>query len=358
VKGSLHASPEPSDNESVTGASRKPALSTLHFPRRAAWNGCVQTIDRPGGSNLAIMRKLVRESKLYPALVLNGSGSPLSELSAGILIGRRRYPPQVMFADCVWGLGGVADRLVVRSALRLLDGPHVHYCVHSHAQRDRFPDLWGVAAERVHVTPYYYTLSEEELALPTERDGGVFAGGDSHRDYGPLIEAAGGIDAPVTLATGRISADERSRLPRNVNAPGRVPHKQYIDMMRRASIVVVALAAREDRSAGEQTYLNAMALGKPVIVVDTMGVREYVTDRETGLVVPPGDPAALAAALEWVLDPANATEVAAMTERARAVALGSYSPDQYVAGLLRVLGEVLARTGIRLERQPIPAPSG
>jgi len=38
-----------------------------------------------------------------------------------------------------------------------------------------------------------------------------------------------------------------------------------------ASVVVVALQPREDRSSGQGTYLNAMALGKPVVVTDVAG---------------------------------------------------------------------------------------
>jgi len=43
--------------------------------------------------------------------------------------------------------------------------------------------------------------------------------------------------------------------------------------------------------------LEAMALGKPVVASDTIGVRELVTDRVTGFLVRPGDPAALAEAI-------------------------------------------------------------
>jgi glycosyltransferase involved in cell wall biosynthesis len=298
--------------------------------------------DPQAMSRLGTMRRLLAESRRHDAVILNGSGSPVGELAAGALISHRRRPPAIVVADCVWGARTRADRIGSRLALRLLDGAHVHYCVHSEAQRQRFPELWGVALERVHVARYYYTLSEEELALPRERDGSVFAGGDSHRDYEPLIEAARRIDAPVVVATGRLSSQQLDRLPSNVRA-GRVPHDEFVAMMRSSSVVVVPLEHRDDRSAGEQTYLNAMAIGKPVIVVDSLGVREYVSDHETGLVVPPHDPAALAAALAWTLDPANEPELTRMTERAREVVLARFGPEHYVAGLLKVLDEVLAQ---------------
>ena len=60
-----------------------------------------------------------------------------------------------------------------------------------------------------------------------------------------------------------------------------------------------------------------MAVGKPVIVSDTPAAREYVEHERTGILVPPEDPQALRAAIEWVSDPANADEVREMGRRAR-----------------------------------------
>ena len=78
-----------------------------------------------------------------------------------------------------------------------------------------------------------------------------------------------------------------ARAPANVTI-GELDPRRYEERFRSASIVVVALAPRRDRSAGQQTYLNAMVLGKPVVVTDALGVREYVEDRRTGLIVPAG----------------------------------------------------------------------
>jgi len=48
---------------------------------------------------------------------------------------------------------------------------------------------------------------------------------------------------------------------------------------------------------GINTLLEAMATGRPVIVSDSQGVRNYVNDGVTVLTVPPADAGALAAAI-------------------------------------------------------------
>ena len=106
---------------------------------------------------------------------------------------------------------------------------------------------------------------------------------------------------------------------------------RYDDLLLGAKIVVAALRPAP-RGAGLITYVNAMAAGKLVVVSDTCAVREYVEDRRTGLIVPPGDPAALAMTLRWALDPANADEVRGIAERGREEVL-AYWPADYWARL-------------------------
>jgi glycosyltransferase involved in cell wall biosynthesis len=60
------------------------------------------------------------------------------------------------------------------------------------------------------------------------------------------------------------------------------------------------------------TLLEAMAAGLPVVATDVGGNREVVAHRETGLLVPPRSPEALAAAmLRLVRDPATARRMGA-----------------------------------------------
>jgi glycosyltransferase involved in cell wall biosynthesis len=73
-------------------------------------------------------------------------------------------------------------------------------------------------------------------------------------------------------------------------------------------------------------------------------VREYVEDGRTGLVVPPGDADALAKALRWALDPANAVAVGQMAAAAKEVARTRFSPERYVETLLSVAERFSARS--------------
>jgi phosphatidylinositol alpha-mannosyltransferase len=58
------------------------------------------------------------------------------------------------------------------------------------------------------------------------------------------------------------------------------------------------------------TLVEAMAAGVPVVASDIPGYREVVRNGVDGLLVPPGDPGALAAALERVLgDPEEAARL-------------------------------------------------
>jgi glycosyltransferase involved in cell wall biosynthesis len=316
-------------------------LTTWYLPDRESWAARCEMIDSDTFSRLSLMGRLMREAPDHRALILDGSVGPsdlYADLLAAIAIRRRpggvRMP--IVVGECQWKLGGGwIDRLTTRLGLRALDGPNVAYCVLSRWERDRFANTWGVDPDRVFVTPYCHTLSDEDLAAPTSRRDGVFAGGNSLRDYGPLVEAARQLDEQVVLATKLLEEP----LPANVTAEPVAPER-FFELLRDARVVVVPLADRDDRTAGQQTYLNAMALGKPVIVTDSPGVREYVEDGRTGIVVPPADAAALGNALNWILDPVNAAAVDRISAAAEHTARTRFSPESYAQALLDVADRI------------------
>ena len=311
----------------------------LDAERRAVWPGDVEFIEWPSGATRAgTLARLVRTAKRYQAIVVDGSvglRAGYGDLLAAALLGRLGPGgPIVLVADATWKRGvSVLDRAALRLGIRLVDAPNVRFCVLSRDEVEIFPRTWGVDRGKVFFTPWPHTLTAAEL--DTARTGGVFAGGDSLRDYRPLVEAARDLAVDVTIASRNPDAIGVADLPPNVHA-GAMPHDEYLDALRRASIVVVPMQPTVERGAGQTTYCNALAMGKLVIVTDTIAIRDYIENHETGLIVPPGDPAALREALAWAIDPANEAEVNRVVEQGRAMALDRLAPDRYVINLLRI----------------------
>jgi mannosyltransferase len=87
------------------------------------------------------------------------------------------------------------------------------------------------------------------------------------------------------------------------------------------------------------TLLEAMAAGTALVASRAGGAERVVIDGETGLLVPPGDAAALASALEPLMrDPERAAE---MGRRARARAVAEFGNDAEVERIVAVYRTVL-----------------
>jgi glycosyltransferase involved in cell wall biosynthesis len=319
-----------------------PILTTLIDPPLGApGDACIETLDRREFSRVGLARLLTGRARDYHAIVLDGSvglrGGYVDVIAAG-MIGHQRQSPPVVLADCTWKRGSWwLDRLACRAGIRAVDNPSITYCTLSTDEARSFPQTWGVDPARVVFTPWCYTLSEGELDRESFDDGGIFAGGDSMRDYDPLIEAATFLPHKITIAA---TLSGPRVLPPNVNAE-RVSHDRFVELMRRATVVVVPLMAGSERSGGQQTYLNAMAMGKPVIVTDSPGARDYIRDGEEGLIIPPGNSAALARAIEWVTDPVNRPRVELMRAAGRRAARERFRPQDYSESLLTVVRKAL-----------------
>jgi glycosyltransferase involved in cell wall biosynthesis len=94
-----------------------------------------------------------------------------------------------------------------------------------------------------------------------------------------------------------------------------------------------------------RTIVEAMATGIPVVASGVGGIPEVVVDGTTGLLVPPGDPAALASAVERVLDdPALGLQ---LVDRARTL-VGEFDAAAMVRRTEALYEELLA------ERAPAP----
>jgi glycosyltransferase involved in cell wall biosynthesis len=87
--------------------------------------------------------------------------------------------------------------------------------------------------------------------------------------------------------------------------------------------------------------VEAQLAGRPVVASDVQGLREIVTDGETGVLAPPGDASALAAAVAGLLDdPARAATLAGA---GRASALRQFTTGRYRAAIVEVADRTRTR---------------
>lgn len=93
-----------------------------------------------------------------------------------------------------------------------------------------------------------------------------------------------------------------------------------------------ALVLPSYREGTPRSALEAMSTGRAVLLTDVPGCREVVVDGESGFLVPPRDPAALAAAAERLLASPGLFEELGRRGRARAVEL--YDARQVAAHML------------------------
>jgi glycosyltransferase involved in cell wall biosynthesis len=126
---------------------------------------------------------------------------------------------------------------------------------------------------------------------------------------------AGGVAARFELATDREMAQDTTLLTvEGVTFHGRAADPA--DLLATAHVAVHLSADDGSPAALKQ----ALAIGRPVLTLDVPGCRETVDERVNGCLVPPGDPDALAAALQSFIVHRNLMPAEARASRAKAVA--------------------------------------
>jgi glycosyltransferase involved in cell wall biosynthesis len=132
------------------------------------------------------------------------------------------------------------------------------------------------------------------------------------RGASPRLEIVGDgpLRPPLERAAARLGVDARFR--------GALPQERVLELMERAAIFCLpcVVAADGDRDGLPTSVLEAMALGVPVVTTAVSGLAEAVLHERTGLIVPQGDPAALADAIARLQsDPELASRLSAEGRR-------------------------------------------
>ncbi|HEY6202661.1 MAG TPA: glycosyltransferase family 4 protein [Candidatus Limnocylindria bacterium] len=203
------------------------------------------------------------------------------------------------------------------------------FALHSRRQRDVAVQKLDVRPDRVALIPYQVD-TKFWAPRPSADERLIVSAGLEHRDYGTFFRAVTGLDAHVVVGAASHwskHAFTHAKPPENVRI-GTFDYAGLRSLYARAAIVVVPLND-VDNQAGVTTILEAMSMGRPVIVTQSLGQTDVVEDRRrnargamrqrpqslarslatdagipiepTGFYVAPGDAAGLRKAIDYLL---------------------------------------------------------
>jgi glycosyltransferase involved in cell wall biosynthesis len=198
---------------------------------------------------------------------------------------------------------------------------------------------WGVPEERISVLPNPAPPVPE---LPEQARGErpllAFAGRmTAPKALGVALEAVAQVPGVELALAG--DGDEREALEARahelgldgrVRFLGSLPREEVLALFRSADAVLLSSAWENF----PHTLVESLAVGTAAIATDVGGVREIVTDGENGLLVGPGDPAALAAAIRRFL---GDDELRARLTAAAAPSVERFSPERIYGRLEEIL---------------------
>jgi glycosyltransferase involved in cell wall biosynthesis len=188
-------------------------------------------------------------------------------------------------------LSGALGRTVPRMATRvdrfIAVSDHV-----AHRFRETAPD-----PRRVLVVPNFLDVPDEPAAEPTSSQVLYVGPAIRHKGLSVLLRALRqvppGLAEPVV-----VGAPAASGTPAAVRYTGRLTGDRLWQRFRAAAMVVVPSIWPEPCPT---VALEALAFGRPVVASRIGGLPDLVADGTTGLLVPPGDPGALAGAITALL---------------------------------------------------------
>lgn len=241
------------------------------------------------------------------------------------------------------------------SAARLAFGAMDAVIAHSEHGARRLREVVGLSADRVRVIHHgafdYLTRLPEERPLPPELDGAegpvvlFFGLLRPYKGVDTLLEAFRRVPGAELWIVGNPRMDLAPLRALAAEAPGRVRFlTRFVEdaeipaLMRRADVVV--LPYRDVEHSG--VLYAALAFGKPLVLSAVGGFPEVAAQGAARL-VPPEDPATLAATLAELVG--DETARAELAGAAAGAAAGAYSWDEAASRTLDLYRELLEARG-------------
>jgi glycosyltransferase involved in cell wall biosynthesis len=305
-----------------------------------------RTWNRPLSSASQIKRdvlwawRLFRRSKHYEVVVA-GSDRMSRIFSTLQLFFRRRRVPHLYIDWLCNPSGGHLKRRLQRIHLRWAILGASRAIVQGKDEIAAHARELGVSPSKFVFLPYHSTLYD--FGYEVKAGDYIFAGGDGNRDYRTMIEAVRGLPYRVVIAALSREHFHGIQIPGNVEIFA-LSQTDFYQTMAGAALVVVPMLPALLHPGGQQTWINAMTMGKPVIVAEDRSARDYIVHKSTGWLTEPGNVSALREAICLLME--NRDLARSLGSKAKEAAT-QFSPERFFEAVFRVAAECVEEAGVK-----------
>lgn len=166
-------------------------------------------------------------------------------------------------------------------------------------------------------------------------EGFILTAGRTCRDYETFLDAVRKINYKVIMVVSPWNIDMR-KVPENVYVNFDISMAQLTELMMKSAVVVVPLQDKRI-SIGQSVFLQAMAMGKPVVVTKTAGTVDYIEHLENGMLVSPKDSNEMRVAIQFLME--NENERIKIGREAKNRIIRSHLPKHQIAAVRRLIVE-------------------
>ena len=274
-----------------------PALTFQSFSSLQA-SGLASLVPHPIAGRLQGAARACRAARRRPDAILF---SHLPMAAAVTNLARRVIAPSVPQIAFAFNFTTLNDDLRARFFARAFRGI-TEFVVYSTYERELYAEAFGIDPDRMRYLPWTMETPVPGPENPMAGKGPyVCAIGGEARDYATFAAA---MRARPDLPAAVVARDYSLKgvdMPANVSVFTNLASAKTWAILAGAEAMVLPL--RDGKAAcGHITLVAAKLLGIPVIVTDSVGIRDYTGEGRVAALVPPGSAEAIKAALDRLFD--------------------------------------------------------
>ena len=277
--------------------------------------------------------------EVHPDVVIANSDLEVIGLALTRFVYRRPVP-LVLFGFIFTPRTSAVSDVIRRAYFRIVLGQTKAVICSSSFEAQRYRRIFPLQGTSFIAVTYGIHVWEPEDA-PGRSTGYVLSAGRSGRDYALLTEVFATLPYELHIVCDAEDSMRELAIPPNVSVLRQCYGNEYLKEIAGASLVVIPLKD-DDISVGQMVLLQAMALGKPVVITRTSTTEEYGKHLETLYFVNHGSKDDLAHAITCLQQDDELRS--SLGARAREHFDARHSMHAFVRRLLDAIEEVLPMT--------------